>query len=356
MGERRIVVKKMMILFATCILFLIASSFLLVYSWSNTPYGKLDFRLAIPFKLLGMLEKFEKKSDEEIRNGFINPIAMKKMRQQVSAGAAMTSKTVLYSGNITEKLIENEIPVRIYSPEGGGPFPLLVFYHGAGFTFGDLEFSDNLCRSVSQKGSIVVVSVDYRLAPEHPFPSGLTDAYDALLWTYKNARVLNAIPERIAVGGESSGGNLAASVSLMCKEKKPDLVNLQILIYPILDLANLESDSYNKFATGYGLTKQQMAHVINAYVRDKADLTNELASPIYARDLKNLPPTLIISAKFDVLRDEGETYAKKLVKAGVSVNHVRYDTMAHGFITANRLVKEAEVAIDVIVAEIKSKM
>ncbi len=349
-------IKKMMIVFSTCIVLLIVSALLLVYSWVNTPYGKLDFRLAIPFKILGMLEKLENKSTEEIQNDFNNPAAMKKMRQQVSQGAAVTSRKVPYSGNITERKIENGIPVRIYSPKGNGPFALLVYYHGAGFTFGDLDFSDNICRSVSQKGSVVVISVDYRLAPEHPFPSGLTDAYNALLWVHENAGSLNADAERIAVGGDSSGGNLAAAVSLMSKDKTPDMIDLQILIYPVLDLANLESDSYNNFATGYGLTKQQMSHVINAYVRDESDLTNQLASPIYARSLKNLPPTQIISAKLDILRDEGETFAKNLKEAGIPVNYIIYDTMAHGFITANRLVREAEEAIDEIVAEIKNKL
>lgn len=303
-----------------------------------------------------MLEKLENKSIEEIQNDFNNPEMMEKMRQQVSQGAAVASKKVPYSGNITEQKITNGIPVRIYSPKGDGPFPLLVYYHGAGFTFGDLEFSDNICRSVSQKGSIVVVSVDYRLAPEHPFPSGLTDAYNALVWVHENTESLNANAKRIAVGGGSSGGNIAAAVSLMCKDKTPDLIDMQILIYPVLDLANLESDSYNNFATGYGLTKQQMAHVIKAYVKNEKDLKNHLASPIYAQDLKNLPATQIVSAQFDVLRDEGETYAKRLKQAGVPVNYIRYDTMAHGFITSNRLVKEAEEAIDKIVAAINNRL
>ncbi len=346
----------MIVVFSAFTVVIFASAFFLVYSWSNTPYGKLDFRLAIPFKILGILEKLESKSLEEIQNDFNNPAAMKKMRQQVSQGAAVTGKKVPYSGHITERKIEDGISVRIYSPEGNGPFPLLVYYHGGGFTFGDLDFSDNLCRSISQKGPIVVVSVAYRLAPEHPFPSSVTDAYNALLWAYDHSKVLNVIPESIAIGGDSSGGNLAAAVSLLCKEKALDFIDLQILIYPVLDLANLDSDSYNSFATGYGLTKQQMAHIIKAYVKDEVDLTNQLASPIYAQDLKKLPATQIISAKFDILRDEGEIYAQRLRQAGVPVNYIRYDTMAHGFITANRLVKEAEEAIEEIVAEINNRL
>ncbi len=346
----------MMITITTCLLLLAITIAFLVYHWSNTPYGKLDFRLAVPFKLLSILEKFENKSEEDIQNDFNDPIAMNKMRQQVSAGAKVTSKKVLYDGNITDNKIKNddaEIPIRIYTPKGEGPFPLLIYFHGAGFTFGDLEFSENICRSISQKTPIIVLSVDYRLAPEHPFPSGLTDANTALNWASKNAKILNAIPGRIAVAGDSSGGNLAAAVSLMNKDKSPDQIDLQILIYPVLDLANLESDSYKKFETGYGLTKKQMAHVITAYVNGQADLTNQFISPIYAKDLTNLPPAQIISAKFDILRDEGETYAKKLKEAGIPVNFIRYETMAHGFVSANRLVSEAEKAINDIVAELK---
>ncbi len=347
--------KKMMITIIICLLLFAIAIASLVYHWSNTPYGKLDFRLAVPFHLLAMLEKLENKSEEEIQNDFNDPIAMNKMRQQVSAGAAVTSKKVLFSGNITDKIIKNddtEIPIRIYTPNGNGPFPLLVYYHGGGFTFGNLELSDNVCRSISQKGSIIVLSVDYRLAPEHPFPSGLADAYAALNWAAENAKDINVMLGRIAVAGDSSGGNIAAAVSLMCKDKSPGLIGLQILIYPVLNLVFLETDSYNNFATGYGLTKQQMAHIIKAYVRDSSDLTNQLASPIYAKDLSNLPPTLIISAEFDILRDEGEIYARKLKEAGILVKYIRYDTMAHGFITANRLVSEAEKAIDNIVAEL----
>jgi len=345
-----------MITILTCLLLFIITITFFVYHWSNTPYGKLDFRLAVPFKLLSILEKLEKKSEEEIQNDFNDPIAMNKMRQQILAGAAVTSKKISFSGDITDKIIKNddtEIPIRIYSPNGNGPFPLLVYYHGGGFTFGNLELSDNVCRSISQKGSIIVLSVDYRLAPEYPFPSCLTDAYAAFNWAAKNTKAINVIPGRIAVAGDSSGGNIAAAVSLMSKDKSPGLIDLQILIYPILNLAHLETDSYNNFATGYGLTKQQMSHIIKAYVKNSSDLTNQLASPIYSKDLSNLPPTLIISAKFDILRDEGETYAKKLKESGISVNYIRYDTMAHGFITANRFVSEAEKAIDDIVAELK---
>jgi acetyl esterase len=347
------------IIFITVSCFFILSTitfFFLVHKWSNTPHGKLDPYLAVPFKLLELIDDSSKKTDKEILAKFYNPASMNKMRKDVQSGAFLTSKKVHFSGNTIDKTIsvdKVEIPIRIYTPKGNGPFPLLIYFHGGGFAFGNIAFADNVCKSISKKSSIIVLSVDYRLAPENPFPSGFNDACSVVSWAAKNAEEINVRPGKIAVGGDSSGGNLAAAVSHKFRDASQDLIGLQILIYPVLNLSDINSNSYNCFAEGYGLTRRQMSHLIKVYIKDQSDLENPYVSPLLDDNFNNLPPTLIISAEFDPLRDEGEMYSKKLKQAGIPVDYIRFKTMAHGFITANRLVSEAEEAIDNIAQGIK---
>ncbi|MFC1819808.1 alpha/beta hydrolase [Thermodesulfobacteriota bacterium] len=336
---------------------LIATAFFfLVHKWSNTPYGKLDPYLAVPFKLLELIDGSSKKTDKEILDEFYDPASMNKMRKDVQNGAFLTSKKADFSGKTIDKKIstdETDIPIRIYTPKGDGPFPLLVYFHGGGFAFGNIAFADNVCKSISEKASIIVLSADYRLAPEHPFPAGLTDACSVVTWATKNMEAINAMPGKIAVAGDSSGGNLAAAISHKFSDDNKELIGLQVLIYPVLNLSNLNTNSYNCFAEGYGLTRRQMSHLIKVYIKNQSDLKNPYISPLLDENFNNLPPTLIISAEFDPLRDEGELYSKKLKESGIPVDYIRYNTMAHGFITANRLVSEAEDAIDDIVRGIQ---
>ncbi|MFJ8236200.1 alpha/beta hydrolase [Ureibacillus sp. NPDC094379] len=223
-----------------------------------------------------------------------------------------------------------EIPVRIYTPEGEGPFPSLVFYHGGGWVIGDLDTVDVPCRLLANRANCVVVSVDYRLAPEHKFPAAADDAYAAAKWVVENGPSIKVDSSRVAVGGDSAGGNLAAVVSLMARDKNEIDLAYQLLIYPVTN-HSYETVSYSDNADGYLLTKESMIWFWNHYLRDAQDGENPYASPLQAEDLSGLPPALVITAEFDPLRDEGEAYAQRLKEAGVSVEETRYNGMIHGF-------------------------
>lgn len=225
---------------------------------------------------------------------------------------------------------DGEIPVRIYTPEGEGPFPSLVFYHGGGWVIGDLDTVDVPCRRITNRANCVVVSVDYRLAPEHKFPAAADDAYAAAKWVVENGPSIQVDPSRVAVGGDSAGGNLAAVVSLMARDKSEIDLAYQLLIYPVAN-HSYETVSYHDNADGYLLTKDSMTWFWNHYLRDAEDGKNPYASPLLAEDLSGLPPALVITAEFDPLRDEGEAYAKRLKEAGVQVEETRYNGMIHGF-------------------------
>ncbi|MER2107578.1 MAG: alpha/beta hydrolase [Solibacillus sp.] len=223
-----------------------------------------------------------------------------------------------------------EIPVRIYTPEGEGPFPSLVFYHGGGWVIGDLDTVDVPCRLLTNRANCVVVSVDYRLAPEHKFPAAADDAYAAAKWVVENGPSIQVDSSRVAVGGDSAGGNLAAVVSLLARDKNEIDLAYQLLIYPVTNYS-YETVSYRDNADGYLLTKDSMVWFWDHYLRDAEDGKNPYASPLRTEDLSSLPPTLVITAEFDPLRDEGEAYAQRLKEAGVQVEKTRYNGMIHGF-------------------------
>ena len=223
-----------------------------------------------------------------------------------------------------------DIPVRIYTPNGDGPFPSLVFYHGGGWVIGDLDTVDVPCRLLANRANCVVVSVDYRLAPEHKFPAAADDAYAAAKWVVENGPSIKVDSSRVAVGGDSAGGNLAAVVSLMARDKNEIDLAYQLLIYPVTN-HSYETVSYRDNADGYLLTKDSMIWFWDHYLRNPQDGENPYASPLKAEDLSGLPPALVITAEFDPLRDEGEAYAQRLKEAGVSVEETRYNGMIHGF-------------------------
>lgn len=232
--------------------------------------------------------------------------------------------------NRTIPVAGGEISVRIYSPAGEGPFPALVYYHGGGWVIGNLDTVDVPCRMLANRAGCVVISVDYRLAPEHKFPTAAEDAYAAVEWVAEHAASIGVDPERIAVGGDSAGGNLAAVVALMAREQGGPTLAYQMLIYPVTN-HSYDTDSYRNNPEGYFLTKNTMVWFWNHYLGDEQDGQNPYASPLLAKDLSGLPPALVITAGFDPLRDEGEAYAARLKAAGVPVEATRYDGMIHGF-------------------------
>ena len=224
-----------------------------------------------------------------------------------------------------------EIPVRIYRPSAATGLPVLVYFHGGGWVICDLETHDPTCRAISNGADCVVVSVDYRLAPEHKFPAAADDAYAATAWVAAHASELGADASRVAVGGDSAGGNLTAAVALMARDRGGPPLAFQVLIYPVLDLAS-ESASRKENGEGYFLTAAGMTWYEEQYLRDDADRKNVLASPLLADDLAGLPPALVVTAEYDPLRDEGEAYGRRLNEAGVPATVSRYDGMFHGFL------------------------
>lgn len=230
------------------------------------------------------------------------------------------------------------IAARHYRPPAGGPpAPLVVFYHGGGWVFGDLDSHDSACRLICRDAGVHVLAIDYRLAPEHPAPAAVDDAYAAYRWAREHAAELGADPRRVAVAGDSAGGNLTAVVCLLARDAGDPMPSLQWLIYPVTDQRGL-TRSRTLLGDGFLLTKHDMDWFTDCYLdRSGLERTDPLVSPLLAQDLTGLPPALVITAGFDPLRDEGEQYAAKLREAGVAVDHRLMTSMIHAFLNLNVL-------------------
>ena len=236
------------------------------------------------------------------------------------------------------------IPVRVYTPHGTGPLPLLVYFHGGGWVIGNLDTHDGVCRELAHGAGCVVMSVDYRLAPEHKFPAAAEDCYAAVAWAGAHASEIGADPTRIAVGGDSAGGNLTCVAALMARDKGGPRLCFQLPIYPATSHA-LDMPSYRENATGYLLETEAMVWFWGHYLPTHADGEHVYASPLRAKDLGGLPPAFVITAEFDPLRDEGEAYAKRLQEAGVPTRLRRFDGMIHGFFGMSGIMDQAKTAI-----------
>ncbi len=236
------------------------------------------------------------------------------------------------------------IPVRVYTPEGSDPFPLLVYYHGGGWVIGNLDTHDSVCRELAHGTECVVVSVDYRLAPEHRFPAAADDCYTALQWVAAHAAEIGGDPKRIAVAGDSAGGNLACVTALKARDKGAPALVFQLPVYPVTDYS-CDTPSYHENATGYLLEADAMAWFWGHYLGRESDGESSYASPLRADDLRGLPPALVITAEFDPLRDEGEAYAKRLTDAGVPTRLRRFDGMIHGFFGMSAIMDQAKTAV-----------
>jgi acetyl esterase len=250
------------------------------------------------------------------------------------AKAFAAAVTLPSLSGIEDRLIPGplgEIPIRIYTPHGAGPFPVLVYFHGGGFYLGNIESDDGPCREIANKAGCIVVSVDYRLAPEHKFPAAVEDCYAATRWAAENASALGGDSLRIAVQGSSAGGNMAAGVALMARDRGYPPLMHQILLCPVLNYA-FDTPSYQENADGYILTRESMMRMWNLYLQTEADGTNPYASPLQASDLRGLPPAWVVTAEYDPLRDEGEAYAARLREAGVSVVSQREEGGIHALL------------------------
>ena len=239
------------------------------------------------------------------------------------------------------------IRFRRYRPLGAasGPLPTLVYFHGGGFVIGNIETHDSTCRRVANKSRCQVISVDYRLAPEHPFPAPVKDAIAAFRYVRENAPALEADATRLAVGGDSAGGALAAVVCQALRDAGEAGPAFQMLIYPATDYSR-QSGSRAAFAEGYFLTKELMAWFNKAYMPADADPTDLRLSPLLAPDFKGLPPAFVLTAGYDPLRDEGRAYADRLIDAGVKTTYVNYPGTIHGFFTLTRFLTQGLKAND----------
>lgn len=245
------------------------------------------------------------------------------------------------------------IPVRIYRPADGGRLPVLVYFHGGGWVIGSLDTHDGSCRMLANRSGCAIVSVDYRLAPEHRFPAAADDCLAATRWVAANAAAIGCDPARIAVGGDSAGGNLAAVVALRTRDEGGPALVHQLLVYPVTD-ANLDTASYRENAEGYFLTREGMRWFWQHYAPAAEARAHPHASPLRASDLRGLPPATVITAEYDPLRDEGEAYAARLREAGVATRLTRYDGVIHGFFGMHGLVDQAGLAVEEAAAALRA--
>jgi acetyl esterase len=222
------------------------------------------------------------------------------------------------------------IPIRIYTPAGTGPFPMTIYYHGGGWVLGNLETADIFCRQLTNAVPCVVASVNYRHAPEYKFPVAAEDCHAATSWLAQHADQFGVEPAKIAISGSSAGGNLAAVTALMAAHHGGPAITAQVLIVPVTNY-DLTTKSYHENAEGYGLTREGMQWFWNHYLADESDGAHPHASPLRATSLAGQPPALVITAEYDPLRDEGEAYAQRLEESGVAVKRKRYDGMIHGY-------------------------
>jgi acetyl esterase len=248
-----------------------------------------------------------------------------------------------------------DIPLRLYRPvgcEATQRLPVLVYYHGGGWTIGDLDTHDTLCRQLCNGAGCAVVSVDYRLGPEHRFPAAVDDAMAALRWVHGHAAELGLDASRIAVGGDSAGGNLGAVTAIAARDADGPALRFQLLIYPATDQRRT-APSHTRNGQGYLLTSDSVRYFHDNYIADPGQDLDWRASPLLREDLGGLPPAFVLTAGYDPLRDEGLQYAQRLTEAGNQATLVCFERQIHGFITMGKVIDEANVAVQLCAAQLR---
>ncbi len=245
-----------------------------------------------------------------------------------------------------------DLPVRIYTPDGVGPFPAVVYFHGSAWCVSNIEQADVAHRALTNRTGCVVVAVNYQKSPEHRFPVPFQDAFAATAWVAENAVELGLDPDAIGVGGDSAGGNLAAAACLRARDEGGPRIRFQVLVYPAVD-ARMEHRSIEENAEGFLLTAATLRWAWQQYLRSPTDADEPYASPLRADDLSGLPPAIVVTAELDPLRDEGEEYAARLAEAGVPVVVRRYDGVVHGFFWMLGAVSAARQMLDDVARDLK---
>lgn len=322
-------------------------SFFTIKNLTETKNGKINMYTAVNLQL-----------DKILNPKSTNEQSIEEIRERLNKESTKSSKQPIPFSNIKNITLEvnsEKIPVRIYTPEGGDMFPIIIYSHGGSWIAGNLDTHDNVCRKLSWNTKAIVISVDYRLAPENPFPAALNDVYNVLQWTNKNAKSINGDENHIAVAGDSAGGNLSAAVCLMAKDKNGPHILCQVLIYPSTNIYELNTESWSDFSNDFNISKEEMEKYISLYVPQKEDRKNPYASPLLANEFNQLPDTLVITAEIDPLRDEGEAYGNKLKDTGIQSKVIRFNGVTHGFITMDKITDKADEALNQIYSYIQNE-
>jgi len=295
---------------------------------------------------------------EQVRKMPQPPISIKtyKAMRQFMAATLKNVERPLFSGAVEDIAIpaaERSLPVRVYRPDSPrGGLPLVLYFHGGGWVLGDLDMEEDTCIALARQTPCIVASVDYALAPERPYPAARDECYAALRWASLHGDEVGADKGQIAVAGQSAGGNLAAVTALMSRDLGGPAITFQALFYPATSLGGDPTPSQKAFGDGFFLNAGDMEGVASMYVPDEGERRHPYVSPLLAADLTRLPPALIITAGCDPLRDEGEAYARRLTRAGVKADVLRFDDMIHAFLfllkssdSSRRAIEKAALAL-----------
>ena len=307
-------------------------------TYPETPPVPLDPQVAADLRARAGVTPFFRMPPNDARSAF----------EALAAAAAKLDEPIAHVEDRSIPGPGGAIGLRIYSPLGPKPHASLLYIHGGGWVVGSPRSHDDLCRSLCHRAGVTVASVDYRLSPEHKFPAALHDCYAALEWLAQQTA-----GGRLAVAGDSAGGNLSAALALHARDRGGPPIHLQVLIYPVTN-HNLDTASYHQCAEGFGLMRDAMRYFWESYLTRPADGDDPYASPLRAPDLTGLPPALIQTAQYDVLRDDGEAYAARLRRAGLPVRCTRYLAMNHGFVQFAGQYVQGRVALDEIAAAIQA--
>lgn len=292
-----------------------------VYLWQSTDEGRLPAKTAVVL--------------HAINNNLVSldiNIQPPRIVSGTGGGGSPLLKEDLYipvQGDV-------QLPLRMYRPQGEGPFPIIIYYHGGAFLegYGSIETHDNIIRALATRTNSVVLAPSYRVAPEYVFPTAIEDSYAALNWGVEQAETFHGDPDRVSVVGDSAGGNIATVISMMARDRNGPEIISQVLMYPLTTFQDVQLESRNVYDSGYYLlSRQVMYRARDLYTPEELMWSNPYTSPLHAEDLTDLPPALILTAEFDPLRDEGEAYAERLAEHDIPVRATRYRGVMHGFVS-----------------------